>query len=75
VDDDTISEDLLGNSSSLKQSQAKNVFNAPSDEDDDEYLDSGAFEEDNLAAQGRNNNVKLPNKKGSTEQEYENDFE
>jgi len=45
------------------------VFN---DEDED---DSGAFEEDNLAAAGRNNNVKLPNKKGSTEQEYENDFE
>ena len=74
MDDDTISEDLLGNSSSLKQSQAKNVFNPPSDEDDDEYLDSKAFDEDNQAA-GRNNNVKLANKKGSTEQEYENDFE
>ena len=74
MDDDTISEDMLGNSSSLKQSQAKNVFNAPSDEDDDEYLDRGAFDEDNQAP-GRNNNVKLPNKKGSTEQEYENDFE
>ena len=48
------------------------MFNPPSDEDEDDYLDSGAFEEDNLAAAGRNNNVKLP---GSTEQEYENDFE
>ena len=42
------------------------MFNPPSDEDED---DCGA---DNLAAAGRNNNVKLP---GSTEQEYENDFE
>ena len=48
------------------------MFNPPSDEDEDDYLDSGA---DNLAAGGRNNNVKLPNKKGSMEQEYENDFE
>ena len=37
-------------------------------------MDSGAFEEDNKAL-GRNNNVKLANKKGSTEHEYENDFE
>ena len=48
------------------------MFNPPSDEDEDDYLDSGAFEED---AAGRNNNVKLPKKKGSMEQEYENDFE
>ena len=56
--------------------QSKNVFNPPSSdvEAEEEYLESGEFEEyqnDNT----RNANVKLNNKKGSTENDYENDFE
>jgi hypothetical protein len=69
-DDDYISDELVSGvggkgepSSSLRES--KNVFNPPSEEDeeDEEYLESGAFEEE-----GRN--TKLIKNKESTENEY-----